>query len=103
MSGMEIVGGNQKRSTGDITINDWTKVSGKRREPLLGGVNGFPRPEGSCYTNQRTVTTVEAHRIGHEIELGPIFAGQGPVVRQIPVKNQHPVLALGDHIAVGGE
>ena len=74
-------------STWNILIQQRGKLAGKRSQPRLCGVGCFARPQGRSYADQRAVTAAKPNGVRHQVELCPVFAGHGTIMRQIPIEH----------------
>src|SRR5277367_5443853 len=87
-------------SSRNISVQSRNNFSRERKQALLGGLRGFAGKQRRDQAHQRTVTTVEPDGVGDQIELRPVFTGQGSVVRPIPVEHEFALIALCDHVAI---
>lgn len=70
---------------------------------LLGVVGCFAAKHGSDQAHERAVASVHSNRVLHEIELGPVLAGNTAIMRPKPIQYEATIVTLRDDVSIGWE
>src|SRR5689334_19370342 len=79
---------NSKWSTRDICVNSRDNLARKGKQGLLRRLHVLGRAERCTDSYERSIASVHTDGVGHQVELGSIFAGDGSVVRPVPVEDK---------------
>src|SRR5258707_861177 len=66
----------------------------------LRGIEAFPILQNRDNAHKRAIRAIHPDRIGHQIELRPVFTRCRPPMRLVPVKHESSVEALFEDIPI---